>query len=137
MGLGRNATEPFLEPSVPNPGVSGNEVSWSPDGRYVISGCVPSSSLSLLSFNTLVLTPLYIRSGAIDGKIHIWDVNPPSGTTTSSSADRPPPGPNCTLFPLKSHQGHLSGSSRCVGFNPRSGMLVTGGNDLVSTLFFF
>lgn len=69
-------------------------------------------------------------SGSIDGRIHIWDVAPPENSKAYSS--RPPKGPKCTLYPLRSLEGHQGGPSRAVAFNPKSAMFVSAGNDLVS-----
>ena len=61
-------------------------------------------------------------SGSIDGKLHIWDVFPPNSNAPSGS-----------LLPMKSIDGHQGGPSRIVGFNPKSALIVSGGNDLVSS----
>jgi COMPASS component SWD2 len=90
---------------------SGEEVSWSGDSKFVISG-----------------------SG--DGQICVWDLNPIDGL---EKLQGPPivPGvnPRCiTLDPwVKLQSGGVEGvPSRCVRFNPRLGMLASGGEDLVS-----
>lgn len=92
---------------------SGEEVSWSGDSKFVISG-----------------------SG--DGAICIWDLGPIGG---KEKLEGPPliPGinPRCiTLDPVvKLQSGGPEGvTSRCVRFNPRLGMLASGGEDLVSLL---
>lgn len=74
------------------------------------------------------LTPTLRNTGSIDGKVHVWDVAPPP-------EQRPPhypqPGPYCTLFPIKSIDGHVGGPSRAVAFNPKTAMFASAGNDLV------
>lgn len=82
----------------PRIGASGQEVSWTPDGRFVLSG-------------------------SADGKVHIWDVNPPN-------VIRPERGETNTITPIKSFDAHGSGPSRIVGFNHKLAMMVTGGNEL-------
>lgn len=81
-------------------GMSGEETSWTPDGRYVLSG-------------------------SADGRIVIWDVFPPPGT--SEAASRAPPGPHLTLQPMRVIEGHKHMPSRVVRFNHRYGMFVSGG----------
>ncbi|KAL8279850.1 hypothetical protein RQP46_007700 [Phenoliferia psychrophenolica] len=102
MGLERSVRPPYERQIEATTGISSEEVAWTPDGRFVVSG-------------------------SIDGKIHMWDVAPPEG---QAQAHRPPPGPSCTLYPIKTSDGHLGGPSRIVAFNPRTAMMATGGNDL-------
>jgi COMPASS component SWD2 len=125
-GLERAVVAPYERPMEPAAGLSSEEVKWTPDGRYVVSGpsCHPSISLIFLTDQ-----PASRYTGSIDGKVHVWDVAPPEG---AAQANRPPPGPSCTLFPLKSIEGHLGGPSRVVAFNPRTAMFASAGNDLVS-----
>lgn len=95
--FGKDDSEGAYHPSA---GISGEETSWTPDGRYVLSG-------------------------SNDGKIYVWDVNPPAGTYTAE--ERPPPGPECTLLPVKVIEGHKNSPSRVVRFNPKHAMFVSGG----------
>lgn len=88
------------QPPVAQAGISGEETSWSPDSRYVISG-------------------------SNDGQIYIWDVNPPPAS--EEARKRPPPGPDCTLQPMKVLPGHKNTPSRVVRFNHRLGMFASGG----------
>ncbi|KAG0141554.1 hypothetical protein CROQUDRAFT_663648 [Cronartium quercuum f. sp. fusiforme G11] len=84
--------------------ISSQETSWTPDSRYVLSG-------------------------SADGKIVVWDVQPPKDDPIH--ALRPPQGPHTTWEPLKTYEGHLGKNpARCVAFNPRLGMLATAGNEL-------
>ncbi|EGG04001.1 uncharacterized protein MELLADRAFT_49323 [Melampsora larici-populina 98AG31] len=86
------------------PIASSQETSWTPDSRYVFSG-------------------------SADGKIVVWDVQPPKDDPIH--ATRSPQGPHTTWQPLKTYEGHLGKNpARCVSFNPRLGMLATAGNEL-------
>jgi len=86
----------------PTKGNSGEEVSWSPDSKYVISG-------------------------SLNGKIVIWDAqNLPVRSGTLDLKVHP-----TRLQPLASLDGH-PGPSRCVRFNPRLAMMVSAGAELVS-----
>ncbi|KAM0751498.1 WD40 repeat-like protein [Meredithblackwellia eburnea MCA 4105] len=101
-GLERSPDPPYEQPVAVVPGASGEELTWSPDGRFVISG-------------------------SIDGKVHIWDVAPPD---EASANPRPNPGPDSTLHPLKSIDAHVGGMSRAVAFNPRTAMMASAGKEL-------
>lgn len=85
-------------------GSSGEEVCWTPDSKFVISG-------------------------SLDGKICIWDLQ--NLPTVVVSADGKPQPPR-RLQPISSIEGH-PGPSRCVRFNPRLAMLCTAGSELVSS----
>ena len=90
---------------------SGEEVGWSGDSKFVISG-----------------------SG--DGQICVWDLSPIGGLEKLEGPNVVPGvNPRCiTLDPIVNLQsGGVEGvPSRCVRFNPRLGMLASGGEDLVS-----
>lgn len=40
-GLERETARPYERPMEPAAGLSSEEVSWSPDGRYIVSGSFP------------------------------------------------------------------------------------------------
>ncbi|KAJ8692841.1 hypothetical protein PTI98_010115 [Pleurotus ostreatus] len=90
-------TPPSIEPSKGN---SGEEVCWTPDSKYVISG-------------------------SLDGKIAIWDVQDLPTREGPIDLKVPP----LRLQPLASLEGH-PGPSRCVRFNPRYAMMCTAGAEL-------
>lgn len=95
----RMGTPPSIEPSKGN---SGEEVCWTPDSKYVISG-------------------------SLDGKIAIWDVQDlPTREGPIDLKVHP-----LRLQPLASLEGH-PGPSRCVRFNPRYAMMCTAGAELVN-----
>ncbi|GAA6060873.1 hypothetical protein JCM10212_006253 [Sporobolomyces blumeae] len=102
IGLERAVVAPYERPTTAVAGLSSEEVKWSPDGRYVIAG-------------------------SINGHLHIWDVAPPASEVP---ADRPAPGPSCTLYPIKSTEGHVAGPSRCLAVNPKNAMFASGGFEL-------
>ncbi|GAA6010991.1 hypothetical protein JCM10207_005460 [Rhodosporidiobolus poonsookiae] len=104
-GLERSPVPPHDRPMEPQAGLSSEELAWSPDGRFVISG-------------------------SIDGRLHIWDVAPSDADIARLYPDRPPPGPGCTLYPIRSAEGHAGGPSRAVAFNPRSAMVASAGSEL-------
>lgn len=60
MGLERSIVPPYERPMEPAVGISSEELSWTPDGRYIISG-------------------------SVDGKIHIWDFAPPTALAHSAT----------------------------------------------------
>lgn len=72
------------------------------------------------------------RTGSIDGRLHIWDVAPPEADLAKLYPTRPAPGPECTLHPITSFEGHLGGPSRALAFNPRQAMIASAGFELVS-----
>jgi COMPASS component SWD2 len=86
----------------PSKGNSGEEVSWSPDSKFVISGSLNGKIVIWDAQN------LPVRSGVVDLKAH-----------------------PVRLQPLTSLDGH-PGPSRCVRFNPRLAMIVSAGAELVS-----
>lgn len=91
----------------PTKGISGEEVSWTPDSKFIVGG-------------------------SVDGKICIWDVqNLPVFTNEPVDPNRPPK----VLQPISTVEGH-PGPSRCVRFNPRYAMMASAGAELVSTIFF-
>lgn len=86
----------------PLKGNSGEEVSWTPDSKYVVGG-------------------------SLNGKILVWDVqnlqvkeNQP--INLQAHPER--------INPLVTLDGH-PGPTRCVKFNPRFAMMCTGGQELV------
>ncbi|KAK7454447.1 hypothetical protein VKT23_011203 [Stygiomarasmius scandens] len=84
----------------PEKGSSGEEVSWTPDSKYIVGG-------------------------SLNGKVFIWDVqnlHVPSGEPNLKNA---PP----QLNPIAVLDGH-PGPSRCVKFNPRYAMMATAGAEL-------
>ncbi|TFY55467.1 hypothetical protein EVJ58_g8234 [Rhodofomes roseus] len=84
----------------PERGCSGEEVSWTPDSRFVISG-------------------------SADGKVVVWDVQHlPVKEGPINLKDVP-----TRLKPVAVLDGH-PGPSRCVRFNPRFAMMCTAGAEL-------
>ncbi|KAN0092837.1 WD40-repeat-containing domain protein [Tylopilus felleus] len=81
-------------------GNSGEEVSWTPDSKYIISG-------------------------SLDGRIAVWDVQNLPARSGQVDLKFPP----LRLQPLVSLDGH-PGPARCVRFNPRLAMMVTAGAEL-------
>lgn len=92
----------------PVKGISGEEVSWTPDSKYVVGG-------------------------SLDGRVLMWDVqNLPAFQGQAVDLARSP----MKLMPMVSLDGH-PGPARCVKFNPRMAMMVTAGAELVSLLDWF
>lgn len=88
----------------PTKGISGEEVSWTPDSKFILGG-------------------------SLDGKICIWDVqNLPDRSNEPIDINKHPK----VIQPLSIIEGH-PGPSRCVRFNPRLAMLATAGQELVSS----
>ncbi|KAL0954652.1 hypothetical protein HGRIS_003604 [Hohenbuehelia grisea] len=88
---------PSIEPSK---GSSGEEVTWTPDSKYVVSG-------------------------SLDGRIFVWDVqNLPTRTGDVDLKISP-----TKIQPLVTLDGH-PGPSRCVKFNPRFAMMCSAGAEL-------
>ncbi|PCH42341.1 WD40 repeat-like protein [Wolfiporia cocos MD-104 SS10] len=84
----------------PQRGCSGEEVSWTPDSKYIMSG-------------------------SLDGKIVIWDVQSLPIKQGPVDLKTPP----SRLQPIAALEGH-PGPSRCVMFNPRLAMMCTAGAEL-------
>jgi COMPASS component SWD2 len=101
MGLERRS--PGAPPSItPQRGCSGEEVCFTPDSKFVVSG-------------------------SLDGRIHIWDIQ----KLPDVSPDEPYTQPVQRLQPLVNLDAH-PGLSRAVKFNPRFAMMATAGAELVS-----
>ncbi|KAH9928680.1 WD40 repeat-like protein [Fomitopsis serialis] len=84
----------------PEQGCSGEEVSWTPDSKFIVSG-------------------------SLDGKVVMWDVqNLPVKEGPINLKDTP-----LLLRPMAALEGH-PGPSRCVRFNPRFAMMCTAGPEL-------
>ncbi|KAH9481653.1 WD repeat-containing protein 82 [Psilocybe cubensis] len=101
----------------PSKGISGEEVSWTPDSKYVIGG-------------------------SLDGRIFIWDITnlPPRpdpeptipsrpDTILSSRAEAERKKFPVRLNPIVALDAH-PGPSRCVKFNPRLAMMASAGTEL-------
>ncbi|EGN99097.1 hypothetical protein SERLA73DRAFT_137242 [Serpula lacrymans var. lacrymans S7.3] len=84
----------------PVKGNSGEEVSWTPDSKYVVGG-------------------------SLNGRIIVWDVQHLPARTGTPDLKTPP----TRIQPLVNLEGH-PGPSRCVRFNPRFAMMVTAGAEL-------
>lgn len=84
----------------PERGISGEEVSWTPDSKYVVGG-------------------------SLDGKILIWDLQNLPVKTGEINLSAPP----IDIKPITALEGH-PGPSRCVKFNPRLAMMCTAGSEL-------
>ncbi|KAH9989024.1 WD40-repeat-containing domain protein [Russula vinacea] len=84
----------------PQRGCSGEEVSWTPDSKYIVGG-------------------------GLDGRICVWDVqNIPSREGPVDLKLSP-----VCIQPLVKTDGH-PGPARCVRFNPRLAMMATAGAEL-------
>lgn len=101
VGLERRTVGPPLD-FQPSKGCSGEEVSWTPDSKFVVGG-------------------------SLDGKICIWDIQNLPTRTGEVDLKLPP----MRLSPTVTLDGH-PGISRCVKFNPRYAMVCTAGAELVS-----
>ncbi|KAH8100905.1 WD40-repeat-containing domain protein [Cristinia sonorae] len=84
----------------PERGISGEEVSWTPDSKFVVGG-------------------------SLDGRICIWDLQNLPTKTGPVDLKEPP----LRLQPIARLDGH-PGPSRCVRFNPRLGMMCSAGLEL-------
>ncbi|KAF5342163.1 hypothetical protein D9611_001622 [Ephemerocybe angulata] len=88
-------------PSIdPAKGISGEEVCFTPDNKYVLGG-------------------------SLDGNIYVWDVQ----NLKEKLPPRHDPKSIPVIKPLNRLEGH-KGPARCVRFNPRFGMLASAGNEL-------
>ncbi|KAI0050457.1 WD40 repeat-like protein [Auriscalpium vulgare] len=99
VGLERRRLE---EPVVltPSRGCSGEEVSWTPDSKFIVGG-------------------------GLDGRICVWDVQGLPAKSGPVDLKTPP----MRLQPLAKMDGHPS-PARCVRFNPRLAMMATAGAEL-------
>jgi COMPASS component SWD2 len=85
----------------PVKGNSGEEVSWTPDSKYIVGG-------------------------SLNGKVCVWDVQ--NLPTRNGEVDlKIPP---LRIQPIATLDGH-PGPSRCVKFNPRFAMMCSAGAELV------
>lgn len=89
----------------PERGGSGEEASWTPDSKFIVSG-------------------------SLDGKVYIWDVQKLPEKKGPVDLTATP----LRLRPIAALEGH-PGPSRCVKWNPRLAMLCTAGTELVSLHF--
>ncbi|KAG7089873.1 hypothetical protein E1B28_011512 [Marasmius oreades] len=86
-------------------GISGEDVSWTPDSKYVVGG-------------------------SLDGKVCVWDVqNLGDANADAGGVGMPPGGVMKKIQPLVKLEGH-PGPARCVKFNPRLAMMCTAGAEL-------
>lgn len=99
---GLDPSQPLGAP--PSRRLSGEEVCFTPDSKYVLSG-------------------------SEDGKIFVWDVSAQPLKPIEEGENREPE----VLRPVAVLEGH-AGPSRCVKFNPRFVMMATASNDLVRSL---
>ena len=86
---------------VPYRGISGDEVCWTPDSKFVVGG-------------------------SQDGRVYFWDFSEPANLPKPAPRGTDP----VVLLPSVNLDGH-PGPSRCVKFNPRFIMLATAGAELV------
>ncbi|KAI0316726.1 WD40 repeat-like protein [Amylostereum chailletii] len=84
----------------PQRGCSGEEVSWTPDSKYVVGG-------------------------SLDGRVMVWDVQHLQSKSGDINLTTPPQ----RIQPMQKMEGHL-GPARCVRFNPRLAMMATAGAEL-------
>ncbi|CAE6522067.1 unnamed protein product [Rhizoctonia solani] len=99
LGLERGKTGNSLG-VVPDRGISGEEVCWTPDSKFVVGG-------------------------SQTGKIHVWDV----AKFLAHQPPLTPQSEIPTLNASVTLDGH-PGASRCVKFNPRNCMMATAGAEL-------
>ncbi|PSR88977.1 hypothetical protein PHLCEN_2v4939 [Hermanssonia centrifuga] len=86
----------------PSRGSSGEEVSWTPDSKFIMSG-------------------------SLDGKIVVWDVQDLPVKEGPVDLKAHPQ----RIQPITKLEGH-PGPTRCVRFNPRFAMMCTAGSELVN-----
>ncbi|KAI0091350.1 WD40-repeat-containing domain protein [Irpex rosettiformis] len=84
----------------PSKGISGEEVCWTPDSKFVLSG-------------------------SLDGRVVVWDVQ----NLPTKEGPLDPKAHPLVLQPVGKLEGH-PGPSRCVRFNPRFAMMCTAGQEL-------
>jgi COMPASS component SWD2 len=83
--------------------ISGEELSWTPDSRFVIGG-------------------------SVDGKIFAWDLSDETKIPVRPAGTNQDPE---ELGPIRAMEGH-PGVTRCVKFNPRYALIASAGAELVS-----
>lgn len=88
---------------VPAKGISGEELTWTPDSKFIIGGTQ-------------------------DGKLVIWDLSPETKGLFKLFAT-PEGGLPVEISPAATLDGH-PGPVRCVKFNPRWAMMATAGAEL-------
>ncbi|KAL1732306.1 WD40-repeat-containing domain protein [Schizophyllum commune] len=103
VGLERRSTNAQVTIE-PVRGCSGEEVSWTPDSKYVVSG-------------------------SLDGKIIMWHMEPLSNMMEKKNEDERKTMAMIQIPPLVKLDGH-PGPSRCVKFNPRLLMMASAGQEL-------
>lgn len=89
---------------LPSKGISGEEVSWTPDGKFVLSG-------------------------SLDGKVLVWSVASLADMNTQALLNDPNHSP-VKFLPLHKMDADPSGPTRCLRFNQRLGMFATAGSSL-------
>ncbi|TFK27158.1 WD40 repeat-like protein [Coprinopsis marcescibilis] len=101
IGLERRSLNapPDIEPAR---GISGEEVSWTPDSKYVIGG-------------------------SLDGKVFVWSIQPLESDPPPPGGAKPL---LKRIHPISNLEGQPTAPTRCVRFNPRLGMLATAGPEL-------
>lgn len=97
----------------PQRGMSGEEVGFTPDSKFVVSG-------------------------SLDGRVFIWDLATVPIVPPEPGQDDNPPytGPVVRVTPLVALEGH-PGPARSVKFNPRFAMMASAGAQLVRLCFSF
>lgn len=103
VGLERGKIGREINPQ-PSKGISGNEVSWTPDSKFIVGG-------------------------SQDGKVLVWDctgfVNENGDAKQIKKGQDP-----IAIHPIHVLEGH-PGPSRCVQFNPRWAMMASAGAEMV------